>query len=249
MRTLTALLLGSLTLTGVTACGADDTASDDGHTQRRIVPFLKVASHSNLDLIDGDTLRLFADYTLEATPDAADRRASLSWRGGSREDVAGVRLDLTATQDLARAPLGQRYLATDDFDHIELTLTRDGARAAGVIHRIELRLDVLLHIHHATLEARFAPTDPDGEPIDLRVELTGYIDGVGCTTARDTYDEAMLDIRFPNDDPDDPPECIEIFDRIRATPTDPDFPPAPYDLYADDTPEGSGGSTPVLSFD
>ncbi|MEZ4432080.1 MAG: hypothetical protein R3F65_06670 [bacterium] len=243
MRTCSALLLIA-TLTGTAACGAVDDSSGGGTTQGRIVPFLSVKSQSTLDVIDGDRLAIGGPYTIEVSP--LPHRAYLTWQGWTVGDGDDTWLDLVATQRLDRAPLGQRYLGTEDFEAIELSLTHDGERIEGVIQRIDLRLDVLLHIHHATLEARFVPTHPDRAPIELRLEITGYIDSVGCTTRPDTYGTTTLDIRFPNDAPDDPPECVEIFDRLRATPTDPDFPPGPYDLYADDQIDGLGGSTPVF---
>lgn len=250
MRTLPALAT-IVALTGVTACTPGDAPfCGDSNVDRRIGPFLEVSSQSTLAPIDGTSLRLYGEYTLEATPDPNQRRARLTGWGGSREDHDIV-IDLVATQALDRAPLGQRYLTADDFEHIELTLSRDGrdgVRSTAIIQRIELRLDVLLRILHATLEVRFPPTDADGEPIDLRVALTGYLEFAGCTTERDAYPDAHLDVCHDNPT-DAPAACIELFDQLRATPTDPDFPPAPYDLYADDTPEGGGGSTPVLSFD
>lgn len=226
------------------ACGGDgdredDPGVNDGRMRGRS---LLVEAESTHSYFNEHSLAMSGDHLLRITADPTTRSSELTWVEGSYEH--DLVLIFTAWQNLDIAPPDTRYLDERDFSRFRVELITGETSQIGEVLRFEVTSDLLTGIHYGSALFRFTPPPDEKEAFDLALELEGFVE-VYCTTTLDPLREATLDTRLPSR-PEDPPACVEVFDRIRATPDDPDAPPPPYNLYAPDVIEdGPGGSTPV----
>lgn len=236
MNRLRCVLLGLCCLPWLIGCGG---GGDEPEGGGRIVPYLLVTTQSTATVLS-DHLTVIGDHHIQVMDEPESSSASLELRGLSRE-VDDVWLRIDARQDLDRASLNTRYLSEQDFTRFEASLSLGDVQYVGTVLHFDVHLDLYMRVHVGSIEIRFDPIAEDTDAIEFSMQVEGYIN-ITCSTGSDGTRETSFDPRWP---PTEPAACTEIFDRIRATPDDPDAPAPPYDLYADDTPDGDGSSSPV----
>lgn len=237
LRALWVALSGLLPFVGCGGDGGGDVAGDG-----RIGPILRGASQSNVAALNLDYIVVHGEHFLHVLDEPGASTGRLKWAHIPPEGMNG-RMTFVAWQDLELAPHGTRYLLGSHFTSFDVTLELDGVSYVGFVLHFELHADLLMWVHHGAAEILFEPIDGDGEPIEFAMQHSGYA-MTTCSTTSALRRETSLDIRYP-DNPA-PPACAAVFDQIRATPDDPDAPPAPYDLYGDDVIDSGEGDAPSV---